>query len=131
MPPSFCARPDASDCVAWLFAFIELQQNAVKSRTRTLPNLAPGLLILCIKAIDIGNAVATNSPLNPRGASEVRLPQELRFTDDRRFTIGNIPLARDRARPPKSSGRNQLHRSSRLLYSLRIPPAAFLFRSNL
>ena len=66
-----------------------------------------------------------------RGTGEVRLPQELRFTDDRRSTIGDIPLARHCARPPKSSRRNGFHTSSHLLCSLRIPLAAFLFHSNL
>ena len=71
-----------------------------------MSNLAPDLLILSIKAIDIGDAEAA-VPLKSRtGPREVRLQQELRFADDRRFTLGDIPLARRCARTPKSSGRN-------------------------
>ena len=65
------------------------------------------------------------------GVSEVRLPQELRFTDERRFTIGDIPLARDCACPPKSRRRNRFRASSRLMYALRLPAAATFFCSNL
>ena len=64
------------------------------------------------------------------GVSEVRLPQELRFTDERRFTIGDIPLARDCARSSKSIKRNRFHPPSRPLYALRLPAAATFFRSN-
>ena len=66
-------------------------------------SLAPDLLNIRIEAIDIDNAVAAVLPDSRAGQSEVRLPQELRFTDDRRFTIGDIPLARHSSRTPKSS----------------------------
>ena len=92
--------------------------------------LAPGLLKFLTIAIDIGNAAAA-VPFNRAGPSEVRLPQELRFTDDRRSTFGDIPLARRCARAPKSSGRNWFHTSSRLLCTLQLPAAAILFRSDL
>src|ERR1700739_5132324 len=94
-------------------------------------SLAPDLLIIRIKAIDIDNAVAAVQLESCARSSEVRLPQELRFADDRRSTIGDIPLARHSARAPKSSGRNRFRSPSRLLYTLRLPAAATLFRFNL
>jgi len=63
--------------------------------------------------------------------SEVRLPQELRFTDVRRSAIGDFPLARSGPCAPKSHGRLELRPPSCLLYSLRLPAAAALFRANL
>ena len=63
--------------------------------------------------------------------SEVRLPQELRFTDVRRSAIGDFPLARSGPRAPKSLGRFELRPPSRLLCSLRLPSAAALLRANL
>jgi hypothetical protein len=63
--------------------------------------------------------------------SEVRLPQGLRFTDVRRSTIGDFPLARGGPCAPKSHGRLELRPPSCLLCPLRLPSAAALFRANL
>ncbi len=63
--------------------------------------------------------------------NEVRLPQGLRFHDDRRPAIGDLPLARSGPRSPKSSGCSQLRPPSCFLYALRLPPAAAFFCANL
>jgi hypothetical protein len=68
----------------------------------------------------------------PRASpSEVRLPQGLRFTDVRRSTIGDYPVARCGPRAPKSHGRPELRPLSRLLHSLRLPSAAAFLCANL
>ena len=62
---------------------------------------------------------------------EVRLPQGLRFTDVRRSTLGDFPLARGGSRASKSHGRFELRPSSCLLCPLRLPSAASFFRAHL
>jgi hypothetical protein len=62
---------------------------------------------------------------------EVRLPQGLRFTDVRRSTIGDFPLARGGSRAPKSHGCCGLYPPSQFLPSLRLSAAAPLPRANL
>ena len=115
----------------WAFIWVERQQSALKAGWQTVSNLAPGLLNGCIEAIDIDNAVVAVLMESCPGGCEVRLPQELRFADERRSNFGDIPLARNSARAPKSSGCNFVRCFSRLLCSLRLASAAVLFRSNL
>jgi hypothetical protein len=63
--------------------------------------------------------------------SEVRLPQGLRFTDVRRSTIGDLPVARGSPCASKSHGCFGLRPPSCILYSLRHPSAAAFLRANL
>jgi len=70
------------------------------------------------------------APFSP-AACEVRLPQGLRFTDVRRSTIGDFPLARGGSRAPKSHGCCGLYPPSQFLPSLRLSAAAPLPRANL
>jgi hypothetical protein len=88
------------------------------------------------------NALETSSPMrvyfrqggahpSEPPASEVRLPQGLRFTDVRRSTLGDFALARRRPRPPKSHGCNWLRPPSQFLLPLRLSSAASIFRANL
>src|ERR1035438_301118 len=72
---------------------------------------------------------ACSFPRRPQ--SEVRLPQGLRFTDVRRSTIGDFPVARGGPRASKSHGRLELRPPACLLYSLRLPSAAAFQRANL
>ena len=63
--------------------------------------------------------------------SEVRLPQGLRFTDARRSTVRDFPLACSGPCASKSFGCTRLCSASRLLQFMRLPSAASLFRANL
>jgi hypothetical protein len=63
--------------------------------------------------------------------SEVRLQQELRFTDDRRSPIGDDPVARSGSCAAKSSGYCPYHDLSHLLFFMRQSHAAVFLRANL
>jgi hypothetical protein len=64
-------------------------------------------------------------------ASEVRLPQGLRFTDVRRSAPGDFAVARGGPSASKSRGRARLCRLPLSLYSLRLPLAADFDCANL
>ncbi len=83
---------------------IPLEQG-VQFHALPVPNPAPGLLNPCIEAIDIDNGRCGPFPHHP-ALAQVRcvFRRNSGSLDDRRFTIGDIPLARSSARPPKSSG---------------------------
>ena len=78
-----------------------------------------------------GYTVGTVAHFPAPTQSEVRLPQGLRFTDVRRSTIGDFPVARCGPRASKSHGCNQLFLPSCMLYPLRLPSVAACFCANL